>query len=1142
MKKLFFSLFASALSVAFSAQAGDTITVQTFTFNKPDRSGVFAFPTDPLQRYEKVIMQYSLRCKNGYISTGTDRSKGCGEWDYNCYTYLVDSSRVDSFKNVRPSHDIFNFSGTAFPYTNNKVSDYIKHIQKYTTVTGITNANNGTLGANSSTLNWLGGNEKTAKIQVLWKASELTAAGLTTGNIQSLWLDVSALGGTLKQFKIKLQHTSLTALSAASPLLSGFQEVYFLNTKITATGIKKFDFNTPFNWDGTSNIVVELSYTNSGVSGVNTITGSSAGFNSTIMAKESDYGISFSGGNGQVIELGKGLTITGAKPRTIEGWAYANAFNDGGIWDAGAKGTNGGDFSLRTTTTKDMWRVQTWGGGYDFDVTLAGSQGSWHHYAMVYDGKTLMLYYDGVLVKSQVESINTLSDVFRLGTWSGTTFNGSIDDIRVWDTVIDPAVIKDWMTRKLSPSHPNYSHLKAYYTMDENGGTALNDATSQNPPGVIINNPEWKLFSGNVMFKRFTQSTDRPYVTFGQGTYQITNKDSIVYDTLPTAPRRVIAYKLKGTDIEVVDTTYKTAAIGFSYFYDENGARIDSVQNIAQDTVKITSLNFYSKTPEKIEIINFITPYGINLDLNGLKGKTWEFDVTDYLPVLKGNKFLSIPEAAYQEDMDIRFLFIKGIPPRDVKDVRQIWPSGATRSTNYGEISTDAQFEPRSFQLDATAKYYKIRSSISGHGQEGEFTAVDHTISVNPGNHETTWTVWNTCAENPIFPQGGTWVYSRAGWCPGSAVKLNEIEITPMVTPGQLVTLDYYIPDNPGGGTFNYRVNNQLVTYGAANFSVDAGIEYVRNPSTRVEFSRENPMCNNPVVAIKNTGSTKLESLTFTYGLTGGELKTYNWTGSLNFMETLEVSLPYIDWTNAQSGQFQVEISLPNGQADPYPDNNKAYSKFVKPPVYPGELVIDLYTNNRPNENELKLVNADSKVILYRNKGMGPKRDYSDTLRLAKGCYYLNVIDKAASGGDGLSFWANTAQGDGSLAIYKLDGSLLKSFNPDFGAFASLQFFVADTIFNAINVNPSRDGNLSLNLFPNPTKDLLWFETNLQANVKATLQIVDVMGRVMLEQKMHLLENNTPISISVNQLPAGVYQAVLQNATQKISKRFSVIH
>ena len=164
---------------------------------------------------------------------------------------------------------------------------------------------------------------------------------------------------------------------------------------------------------------------------------------------------------------------------------------------------------------------------------------------------------------------------------------------------------------------------------------------------------------------------------------------------------------------------------------------------------------------------------------------------------------MNIPEAGYQEDMDIRFLFIKGIPPRDVKDVRQIWPSGATRSTNYGEISTNQQFEPRTYKLDATAKYFKVRSSISGHAQEGEFTPVNHQITVNPGNNTTNWTVWKACGANPIYPQGGTWVYNRAGWCPGAAVDVKEIDITPMVSPGQNVTFDYGIPNNPGAGNVN---------------------------------------------------------------------------------------------------------------------------------------------------------------------------------------------------------------------------------------------------------------------------------------------------------------------------------------------------
>jgi len=49
------------------------------------------------------------------------------------------------------------------------------------------------------------------------------------------------------------------------------------------------------------------------------------------------------------------------------------------------------------------------------------------------------------------------------------------------------------------------------------------------------------------------------------------------------------------------------------------------------------------------------------------------------------------------------------------------------------------------------------------------------------------------CADNPLYPQGGTWIYDRAGWCPGAKVTTQNFELTPFVTGQEAFTVDYNI-------------------------------------------------------------------------------------------------------------------------------------------------------------------------------------------------------------------------------------------------------------------------------------------------------------------------------------------------------------
>ena len=70
---------------------------------------------------------------------------------------------------------------------------------------------------------------------------------------------------------------------------------------------------------------------------------------------------------------------------------------------------------------------------------------------------------------------------------------------------------------------------------------------------------------------------------------------------------------------------------------------------------------------------SFVTPYGLRLNLTE---DGWEYiwDVTDYAPILKGDQ--RIEHGNNQELHDLKFVFIKGKPSRNVLKVENIWPYG----------------------------------------------------------------------------------------------------------------------------------------------------------------------------------------------------------------------------------------------------------------------------------------------------------------------------------------------------------------------------------------------------------------------------------------------------------------------------------
>ncbi len=1123
------------------AGIGDTTVVQTLRYDTTMRTGVFQFPDDSTKTYEKIIMRYGLRCKSGLISDGTNTNRGCGEWDYNCNTFIVDSTQTDSLHKTGKNYVISNFTDTTYIYTSQPVYNYVQYNQQQVIHTSTISQSTATPATGTDSLQHpLYSNTKVQRSQYLWKASELTTAGLTAGNITGLQLNALTAGNIFSNLRIQLKHTNKSTLNDNGPDVSGFTEVYFLNTSFSGTGVNSFNFSTPFNWDGTSNIIVDFSYSLPASSVGSEIEGHDAAFNAGITTSQENSSLAINGA-GNFIQLDPSINDSITDQITIAFWAYgdpaklpaAGTCIIYGVDNANNRQVN---IHLPWTDSNIYWDCGYATGGFDRiqkAATAAEFEGKWNFWTFTKNATTgsMKIYLNGVVWMSDVgkTKLIDISDFkFGVGIGGANSYYGMTDELSIWNKELDITSINNIMYHDITPANPNYSKLLAYYKMDENAGNIVNNS---GPAGgtAVVYNPSWREFRGNDLFRNYSLTTFRPDLTFVKGVYTDSVITTTVLDSVLRAPNSVIQYQVTGNQLNVIDTTYSWLA-GPNYILNSSGAVVDTVTVLPQDTLNIVTLDYYSYRPMYFELINFITPYGINLDLEGLNGRTYEFDVTDFTPVLKGNRYLAMDGGKYQEDNDIQFVFYEGIPPRTVKSISQIWPNATWGEVSYNNVVNNVVFEPRTIQLDSTAAQYKVRSCISGHGQQGEFTARNHTIRLNNAINYTK-SVWTECAANPIYPQGGTWVYDRAGWCPGAAVVTNEFELTPNVTPGQTITLDYSLPYVANPGASSYRVNNQLVTYGPANHSLDASVAYIKSPSKRPEFLRFQPNCDDPVIVIRNTGSTPLTSLTITYGRVNGTMSTYNWSGNLNFLDTQTVVLPANDWQSSNTDKFTVALSAPNGGTDEYFANDTMTNDFHVPPILPDGLVFDFRTNNNTS-NSYTLKDASGTIILNR-PGSLINHTYFDTVSLTPGCYSLYMND---AGDDGLSWWANSQQGTGYFQIWSTSGAFIHAFDPDFGDNIFYQFTVGFTL----PVQEVNSVKPSLNVFPNPSDDHIVAKVSAPVSSKALLSITDIVGHTVWSQKIMMTGAEERVYINTSDLNSGVYFVKLETEKYKVEEKMII--
>lgn len=1133
-KFLFFTIFTIAQSNLVQAQAGDTVTVQTFTFGSA-QDAWFVFPSDTVN-VEKILMKYTLKCNPA-------QSPACGEWDYLTYTYLYDhTGLIDSAVQTQNLFTVNSQAMANYAYTYQPAFNYSAHWQYQMSYTDTISYNAVSIGSqNFQNQSALQSSHAASRSQHLWTVAELSAAGLTAGEITGMQLQVLAAGNALHHLNFKIAGTTNSVLDLNNIQNTGFTSVYNANTQLV-NGTNSIAFTTPFVWDGTSNLIIDITFDNLSDGNNQVLAASSTTTIQSIYSVDKDRYME-SNTNGFVnIPLNNSLAAIDSFI-TVSYWAYGNPNlqpSNGSCFEA--TDSIGNRILNSHTPWSDSnvyWDAGFSGTSYDRinkAATTSEIEGNWNHWAFVKNTATgsMKIYLNGTLWHSGTGKTKSMKNIrnFKLGRGvSNTTdsYAGKMDDFAVFNKELTASEIQSIMYQAVDNANPLYNNLSVYYHFNDGNGLAQ-DFAPGNHSAAFFQNSNNPLKMAQEISTNFMNDSLRPNITFEQGVFTSQIDSILVMDSVLVAPVQILTFANNGNPTIATDTIWAWPMHYLNYTFDVNGIAIDSTLSLLEDSLYNGTFNYYTYFPQVIryELARYITPYGNGLSLGN--GWTWTFDVSDYRTLLADSVHLSAGN--WQELLDMRFEIIKGTPPRDIISIQNIYSGGY----DYGNANDpiDNHLLPVNVNIPANAVTARWKSRITGHGMDtpencAEFCPKNHYFKVN-GTQQFSKLVWrDNCDLNPLYPQGGTWVYDRSNWCPGAEVWTYDFELTPFITPGSAVVLDHDVqPYSATGGWHYYQIEDQIVTYGAPNFTNDASLETVLSPSNDQMYQRFNTICTHPKIRIKNNGSANLTTLTITYGMNGATPSVYNWTGNLKFQEIAEVTLGDMNWAQGAS-YFTVTLSSPNGVADEYAPNNSRISKYNYPALLPANFIVTCKTNINAWETEYVLKDAAGNVILQRN-GLDANTIYRDTVHLAQGCYEFRLTD---SGEDGLAFWANTSQGSGYLRFNNITGSVLKSFETDFGGEIYQQFTVG--LSNATQEYVFEQ-NQVLRAFPNPTNQFLYVTVDLPARSNGTISIIDVMGKVVNQQQFNnkIAES---FEIDMSSYSTGVYQIVLNTDAGVSSKK-----
>ncbi|MCY7362254.1 MAG: peptide-N-glycosidase, partial [Ignavibacteria bacterium] len=258
-----------------------------------------------------------------------------------------------------------------------------------------------------------------------------------------------------------------------------------------------------------------------------------------------------------------------------------------------------------------------------------------------------------------------------------------------------------------------------------------------------------------------------------------------------------------------------------------------------------------NKDTARIEIARMISPYGSRFTPD------WKFEwkthITDFAFMLHDSAEVEFIHTGYESNTDrgwlvtIKFEFTEGPPVMETVGFEKLWDG----IFPYGERNDDIEnyLKPVTFGNKYGADIVRLRILQTGHGMDdfencAEFCSKYREIYLDDELKDRKQ-IWRECGDNPLYPQAGTWIYDRAGWCPGAIVNsdIYDFNINDSSEHTLDINMEKYI--NPNKPTANYVFSSYLFYYKKPELANDLSILEVISPSNEDVYSRDNPVCMN---------------------------------------------------------------------------------------------------------------------------------------------------------------------------------------------------------------------------------------------------------------------------------------------------------
>lgn len=338
-----------------------------------------------------------------------------------------------------------------------------------------------------------------------------------------------------------------------------------------------------------------------------------------------------------------------------------------------------------------------------------------------------------------------------------------------------------------------------------------------------------------------------------------------------------------------------------------------------------------------------------------------------------------------------------------------------------------------------------------------------------------------------------------------------------------LGTLNMYHYDKIEVIAFVQNDADKFVHQAAKDSEVEVTVQFGNNVTAVNAVGLPAGICSGPnaftpSIELQNGGNEPLTSLDIVYSINGGAPQTYEWTGDLSTLAKATVMLDPYEFiaTAGADNDLNINLENPNGVAD---ENNvdDAVSATLAAAIQSSDSVkvvvqLDNYgaETSWSLKDEAGTVLASGSGYASTNPNLGELIEEVVYIPETSNCLSFEILD---SYGDGIC----CAYGQGYYQV--LDNAtnmvLLQG-----GEFASddLQVFEKMTVVS----NEELTNETAFDVYPNPTTGLFNVTLSTEISKDATLEVFDVLGKVVAVKGAASLSNSN-VELDLTNMQNGVY-------------------